>query len=151
MKENEDLDVKSALQRIVDFGGRRKRVQRSLWRAKWLPVILMLYRWYGVFDFYSNPREIFMDYRENEFAVMWVYTAEYIVLPYYIWDKAKNHELCFRWKIPAMYLFAINLEHIYFDSIIITMDMIYFEFVLIGLTLLLYLFAFINDKKFKQC
>ncbi len=141
MKKDDEKEIKTALHRIMSFGGRRKRVENSLWKAKWLPVIVMLVRWYGTFDFYSNPREIFMDYRDNEFCVMWFYTIAYIFLPYYMWDKAVTHELCFRWKIPMVYLFSLNVEHLFYDSIIITMDMIYFDFILIGLTLLLYVYV----------
>lgn len=72
---------------------------------------------------------------------MWFYTIAYIFLPYYMWDKAVTHELCFRWKIPMVYLFSLNVEHLFYDSIIITMDMVYFDFILIGLTLLLYVYV----------
>lgn len=54
MKKDDEKEIKTALHRIMSFGGRRKRVENSLWKAKWLPVIVMLVRWYGTFDFYSN-------------------------------------------------------------------------------------------------
>lgn len=137
----EDLDLKSALYNIANFGGRRERVKQSLWKAKWLPVMVMLIRWYGVYDFYTNPREIFMDFRENEFCILWFYAITYLLLPYYMWEKATIHELCWKWKIPMIYLFAINIEHLVFLSVVVTMDMLYWDIALISLTIMLYAYA----------
>lgn len=149
--KNEDLDLKSAVQTIADFGGRRQRFKRSLWKAKWLPVMVMLVRWYGVYDFYTNPREIFMDYRENEFCILWFYLLSYVLMPYYMCEKATNHELCWKWKIPMMYLFAVNIVHLAYWSVVVTKDMFYFDMALIGFTLLLYSYVGIKSISHNSC
>lgn len=31
------------------------------WALKYVPLVIMLAHWYGVFDFHSNPREIIVN------------------------------------------------------------------------------------------
>ena len=33
---------------------------------RYVPILLMLCHWYGVYNFHDNPREIVIDIRENE-------------------------------------------------------------------------------------
>lgn len=33
---------------------------------RYVPILLMLCHWYGVYSFHDNPREILIDIRENE-------------------------------------------------------------------------------------
>lgn len=36
------------------------------WALKYVPLVIMLAHWYGVFDFHSNPLEIIVNIEENE-------------------------------------------------------------------------------------
>lgn len=112
--------------------------------AKWLPVLVMLARWYGTVDFHTNPREIFLLYPENEPPVYFFYIITYIVLPMYMWERSKMFCLCWRWRVPLLYCIGINIEHLYYDSIIIKNEMEVFDYTLIVITLLIYIYMAIS-------
>lgn len=43
------------------------------WALKYVPLVIMLAHWYGVFDFHSNPREIIVNIEENESSLVYLY------------------------------------------------------------------------------
>lgn len=45
---------------------------------RYVPILLMLCHWYGVYSFHDNPREILIDIRENEECIAYLYFMVYI-------------------------------------------------------------------------
>lgn len=49
------------------------------WALKYVPLVIMLAHWYGVFDFHSNPREIIVNIEENESSLVYLYCMTYLL------------------------------------------------------------------------
>jgi len=159
-----DLDVKSALRCDADFGGRREKdgavagmvkeickmlperskIETDLLYFKYAPILVMLLRWYGTWQFYSNNMEITLWYEENEEPIWFFYLITYVLYPISLWKGQRLHRLCLEWRIPLFYVIGINLEHLIFGSVIIRNEMFLCDVMLICLTLVLYAYVAVS-------
>ena len=68
MKQDEDEDqrVKKLIGEITKLLPERSKIKTDLLYFKYVPILVMLMRWYGVSQFYDNKMEITLWYEENE-------------------------------------------------------------------------------------
>lgn len=166
----EDEDVKSASV-DVDGGGRRnddllgaifgmvnemrkavperKKVETDLAYFRYAPIAVMLARWYGAYQFYSNKMEITLWYEENEEPIWFFYIITYILYPISLWKGQRLHRLCVEWRIPLFYATGVNVVHLWYGSIIIRNEMFDLDVFLIIMVLILYIYVAIN--KLSNC
>lgn len=104
----------------------------------------MLFRWYGVSQFYDNKMEITLWYEENEEPVWFFYFITYILYPISLWKGQVLHRLCVEWRIPILYIAGVNVIHVMFGSIVITNQMYYCDMFLITLILIIYAYVAIS-------
>lgn len=122
----------------------RSKTKTDIFYFKYAPILVMLLRWYGTFQFYGNNMEIQLWYEENEEPIWFFYLITYILYPISLWKGQVLHRLCVEWRIPLFYAIGVNVIHILFGSIIITNKMYYCDMFLITLILILYAYVAIG-------
>lgn len=165
----EDEDVKSVCN--ADNGGRRNidvmgaifgmvneihkavpersKVKTDLVYFRYAPIAVMLARWWGVYQFYSNKMEITLWYEENEEPIWFFYIITYILYPISLWKGQRLHRLCVEWRIPLFYAAGVNVVHLWYGAIIIKNVMFDLDVFLIIMVLVLYAYVAIN--KLSNC
>lgn len=68
--EDEDLRVKKLIGEITKLLPERSKIKTDLFYFKYAPILVMLFRWYGISQFYDNKMEIKLWYEENEEPVL---------------------------------------------------------------------------------
>ena len=111
---------------------------------RYVPILLMLCHWYGVYSFHDNPREIVIDIRENEECIAYLYFMVYIFPVVFMLPASHFFKLCWIWRIPFVYIIGTNAIRIYYRSWFITNEMYDADFILIIMTLALYACAFVQ-------
>lgn len=165
----EDEDVKSVCD--ADYGGRRNidffgavygmvnemrkavpekgKVKTDLAYFRYAPIGVMLARWYGAYQFYSNNMEIELWYEQNEEPIWFFYIITYILYPISLWKGQRLHRLCVEWRIPLFYAAGVNVVHLWYGSVIIRNEMFDLDVFLIIMVLVLYAYVAIN--KLSNC
>lgn len=75
---------------------------------RYVPILLMLCHWYGVYSFHDNPREIVIDIRENEECIAYLYFMVYIFPVVFMLPASHFFKLCWIWRIPFVYIIGTN-------------------------------------------
>lgn len=83
---------------------------------RYVPILLMLCHWYGVYSFHDNPREILIDIRENEECIAYLYFMVYIFPVVFMLPASHFFKLCWIWRIPFVYIIGTNAIRIYYRS-----------------------------------
>lgn len=83
---------------------------------RYVPILLMLCHWYGVYSFHDNPREIVIDIRENEECIAYLYFMLYIFPVVFMLPASHFFKLCWIWRIPFVYIIGTNAIRIYYRS-----------------------------------
>lgn len=83
---------------------------------RYVPILLMLCHWYGVYSFHDNPREIVIDIRENEECIAYLYFMVYIFPVVFMLPASHFFKLCWIWRIPFVYIIGTNAIRIYYRS-----------------------------------
>lgn len=117
------------------------------WALKYVPLVIMLAHWYGVFDFHSNPREIIVDIEENESTLAYLYCMTYVFPVLMMMPASYFYQLCWIYRIPFVYLIGVNVIRMFYGSWLITNEMYDSDLILIILTCALYVYAFAT----RQC
>lgn len=143
-KEDEDLRVKKLFGEMIKLIPERSKIKSDLLYFKYAPILVMLLRWNGISQFYSNKMEITLWYEENEEPVWFFYFITYILYPISLWKGQVLHRLCVEWRIPILYIAGVNVIHIMFGSIVITNDMYCCDIFLIALILILYAYVAVS-------
>ena len=87
MKQDEDKDqrVKKLIGEITKLLPERSKIKTDLLYFKYAPILVMLFRWYGISQFYDNKMEITLWYEENEEPIWFFYFITYILYPISLW------------------------------------------------------------------
>lgn len=120
---------------------------------RYVPILLMLCHWYGIYNFHNNPREIVIDLRENEECIAYLYFMVYVFPVVFMLPASHFYKLCWIWRIPFVYIIGTNAIRIYYRSWLITNEMYDADFILILMTVALYVCAFaqIICRSFRPC
>lgn len=143
-QDDDDQRVEKLIGEIIKLFPERSKIKTDLLYFKYAPILVMLIRWYGVFQFYDDNMEITLWYEENEEPVWFFYFITYILYPISLWKGQLLHRLCVEWRIPLLYAAGANVIHIMYGSIVITNDMYYCDMFLITLILILYAYVAIS-------
>lgn len=108
MKTTSTTSVSSTLNRSIFFF-----YEKAL---RYVPILLMLCHWYGVYSFHDNPREIVIDIRENEECIAYLYFMVYIFPVVFMLPASHFFKLCWIWRIPFVYIIGTNAIRIYYRS-----------------------------------
>lgn len=65
-QDDDDQRVEKLIGEIIKLFPERSKIKTDLLYFKYAPILVMLIRWYGVFQFYDNKMEITLWYEENE-------------------------------------------------------------------------------------
>lgn len=143
-KDENEQRVSRMSGEIVKLIPERSKIKTDLLYFKYAPILVMLMRWYGVSQFYSNKMEITLWYEENGEPVRFFYFITYILYPISLWKGQVLHRLCVEWRIPILYIAGVNVIHVMFGSIVITSQMYYCDMFLITLILITYAYVAIS-------
>lgn len=130
--------------------GRRIRTEwldRRIFRLyefglKWVPVVLMLVHWYGVWDYGQHPRPIFIDTNDNGMCIIWLYVMAYIFMPLAMLPASYFFHYCWMFRIPFIYFFGINAIRMYYGNWLIRTEQVDAHHIFILFTIILYAYGF---------
>lgn len=138
-----DIDVTELMSLLMKHGNRysRRILKFFRWFCKYVPITLMCFHAYGMWDFSQHPRDMFVPYAEN--TPCYLYFMVYI-LPMVLILASRFFFLCWRYRIPFYYFFGINAAHIVEWSWYTTQDMIDSCFTVMVVTAIFYLYSFVD-------
>ncbi len=110
--------------------------------VKWAPVIVMVFHWYGIFDYASTQDDVLQTIRMNRLCAAFLYFLSYVYMPLMMIPASFFFKLCWIHRIPFFYFFGINAIRLYFGSLLITKDMLDAHIIIIIFTLILYIYGF---------
>jgi glucan phosphoethanolaminetransferase (alkaline phosphatase superfamily) len=136
-------DVSEVINLMMKSGNiyNRRILRFFRWFCKWIPLVIMLAHWYGVYDFSQHPRPMFTLDKENTFCYLWIYFMIYI-LPMVIILASRFFFLCWRYRIPFFYFFGVNAMHLCYWNIFTTNEMVKPHFCLMAMILMMYAYGF---------
>lgn len=145
MKQKED-DALSDEERQMVLNG---LVSRKIWKfyellSKWAPIPLMLWHWYGVWDYGHYARPTILDTANNGGCIIWIYFLAYIYMPLCMLPVSFFFKYCWIFRIPFFYFFGINAIRLYYQHWLITPEQLEMHHVFIIFTLMLYAYGFIK-------
>ena len=120
----EGKDVSEIMNLLLMSGNRysRRLLKSMQWMAKCVPVIVMLWHSFAMWDFAHLPREMFIVHAEHWPSYTFIYFMLY-VLPMMIIVFSKLFWLCWVYRIPFFYFFGVNAVHITYWSWYTTNEM----------------------------
>lgn len=111
------------------------------WFCQYVPIGIMLWHAYAMWDFGQHPREMFIPYDENLPSYLFIYFMLYI-LPMVLILASRFYYLCWRYRVPFFYFFGVNSIHIAYWSWYTTNDMVMEHRCLAVMTIIIYLYSF---------
>lgn len=101
-----DKDVSEVMDLLMRHGNRysRRILKFFRWFCKYVPITLMCFHAYGIYEFSQHPREMFIPYAENTPCYLYIYFMVY-VLPMVLILASRFFFLCWRYRIPFFYFF----------------------------------------------
>lgn len=140
-----DIDVSEVMDLLMKHGNRysRRILKFFRWFCKYVPITLMCFHAYGMWDFSQHPREMFIPYVENTPCYIYIYFMVYI-LPMVLILASRFFFLCWRYRIPFFYFFGVNASHIVGWSWYTTKDMVDSCFTVMVVTAIFYLYSFVD-------
>ncbi len=102
-----NVDVTELMDMLMKHGNRysRRILKFFRWFCKYVPVVLMCFHAYGIWEFSQHPREMFIPYTENTPCYFYIYFMVY-VLPMVAILASRFFFLCWRYRIPFFYFFG---------------------------------------------
>lgn len=145
-----DIDVTELMGMLMKHGNRysRRILKFFRWYCKYMPVCLMCFHAYGIWDFSRHPREMFVPYDENMPCYIFIYFMIYI-LPMVTILASRFFFLCWYYRIPFFYFFGVNAAHIVEWNWYTTNDMVDSCYTVMIVTGMFYLYGF-ADMFIKQ-
>ena len=145
LKWLQDKDVSEVMDLLMRHGNRysRRILKFFRWFCKYVPIIIMCFHAYGMWDFSQNPREMFITNNENFPCYLFIYFMIYI-LPMVLILASRFFFLCWRYRIPFFYFFGVNAAHIVEWSWYTTQDMIDSCFTVMIVTAIFYIYGFFD-------
>lgn len=109
----QDKDISEVMDLLMKHCNRysRRILKFFRWFCKYVPITLMLFHAYGMWDFSQHPRDMFIPYAENTPCYLYIYFMAYI-LPMVLIVASRFFFLCWRYRIPFFYFASINAAHI---------------------------------------
>lgn len=100
-----NVDVTELMDMLMKHGNRysRRILKFFRWFCKYVPVVLMCFHAYGIWEFSQHPREMFIPYAENTPCYFYIYFMVY-VLPMVAILASRFFFLCWRYE----YHFSIS-------------------------------------------
>ena len=143
LKWLKDKDVSEVMDFLMRNGNRysRRVLKFFRWFCKWIPITIMCFHAYGIWEFSQHPREMFIPYAENMPCYLFIYFMVY-VLPMVAILASRFFFLCWRYRIPFFYFFGINAAHIVEWSWNTTRNMIDSCFTVMVVTAFFYFYGF---------
>lgn len=76
-----DIDVTELMNLLMKHGNRysRRILKFFRWFCKYVPITLMCFHAYGMWDFSQHPRDMFIPYAENTPCYLYIYFMVYIL------------------------------------------------------------------------
>lgn len=138
-----EMDISDVMNIYIHNGrGFSKRLLKFFrWSAKWVPLTIMVTHAYGMWEFSTHPREMFILQSGNMACYIFIYAMVY-VLPMMLILASRFFWLCWRYRIPFFYYIGVNSIHIGYGSIFTTNDMIPSQHCLCIMTLGFYIYGF---------
>ncbi len=138
-----DIDVTELMGMLMRHGNRysRRILKFFRWYCKYMPIGLMCFHAYGIWEFSQHPREMFIPYEENMPCYLFIYFMIYI-LPMVTILASRFFFLCWRYRIPFFYFFGINAAHIVEWSWYTTQEMVDSCYTVMIVTGMFYLYGF---------
>lgn len=138
-----DVDVTELMRMLMRHGNRysRRILKFFRWYCKYMPIGLMCFHAYGIWDFSQHPREMFIPYEENMPCYLFIYFMIYI-LPMVTILASRFFFLCWRYRIPFFYFFGINAAHIVEWNWYTTNEMVDSCYTVMIVTGMFYLYGF---------
>ena len=145
LKWLKDKDVSEVMDFLMRNGNRysRRILKFFRWFCKYVPITIMLFHAYGIWNFSQHPSEMFIPYAENSPYCIFIYFMVYI-FPMVLILASRFFFLCWRYRIPFFYFFGINAAHIVEWSWYTTNDMIDSCFTVMVVTAIFYLYSFVD-------
>ena len=140
-----DKDVSEVMSLLMKHGNMysRRILKFFRWFCKYVPITIMLFHAYGMWNFSQHPSEMFIPYAENIPCYLYIYFMVYI-FPMVLILASRFFFLCWRYRIPFFYFFGINAAHIVQLSWYTTNDMIDACFTVMVVTAIFYLYSFVD-------
>lgn len=125
-----DIDVTELMGMLMKHGNRysRRILKFFRWFCKYVPITLMCFHAYGIWDFSQHPREMFIPYEENFPCYLFIYFMVYI-LPMVTILASRFFFLCWWYRIPFYYWYT-------------TKSMVDSCYTVMAITAMFYLYAF---------
>ncbi len=101
----------------------RRLLKFVQWVAKWIPIVVMLWHCFAMWDFSHNPREMFIVHSEHWPSYTFIYFMLYL-LPVILIAFSELFCLCWVYRIPFFYFFGVNSIHITYCSWYTTNEMV---------------------------
>lgn len=148
LKWLKDKDVSEVMDLLMRHGNRysRRILKFFRWFCKYVPITLMCFHAYGIYEFSQHPREMFIPYAENATCYLYIYFMVY-VLPMVLILASRFFFLCWRYRIPFFYFASINAAHIVEWSWYTTKDMVDSCFTVMVVTAIFYLYSFTSNPQ----
>lgn len=81
LKWLKDKDVSEVMDLLMRHGNRysRRFLKFFRWFCKYVPITLMCFHAYGIYEFSQHPREMFIPYAENATCYLYIYFMVYVL------------------------------------------------------------------------
>mgnify|MGYP006928564377 CR=1 FL=1 len=137
----EGVEVSEVMAYMLTSGNRysRRLLKFMKWLAKWVPIAVMVWHSFAMYDFANNPREMFVVHAEHWPSYTFIYFMLYL-LPLVIIVFSKLFWLCWVYRIPFFYFFGVNAVHVTYWSWYTTNEMTGASLSVIIMTLAFYLY-----------
>ncbi len=134
-------DVSEVLAVLIKNGNRysRRLLKLIRWVTKWIPIVVMLWHVFAMWDFSHNPREMFIVHSEHWPSYTFIYVMLY-VLPMILILFSRFFWLCWFYRIPFFYYFGVNAVHLTYWSWYTTNEMVMSCMSVIVMTAMFYLY-----------
>ena len=111
--------------------------------TKWLPICIMVWHSFAMWDFSQNPREMFIVHSEHWPSYTFIYVLLYL-LPMVLILFSRFFWLCWFYRIPFFYYFGVNAIHLTYWSWYTTKEMVMSCMSVIVMTGVFYLYWVID-------
>lgn len=119
---------------------------------KWVPIPLMLWHWYGVWDYGHYQRAVILDTEYNGNCIIWIYFLAYVYMPIAMLPASYFFKYCWIFRIPFIYFFGINAIRLYYGHWLIQPEQLEAHHIFIIFTIILYAYGILKAAcESKKC
>lgn len=145
MRQKNDSPLSEEERRAVRSAILSRKIYCFYEFLSWLaPIIIMLWHWYGVFDYSRYPRPTILDTDDNGSCVIWMYVLCYAYMPFAMIPVSYFFQWCWIIRIPFYYFIGINAIRLWYHHWLITPEQLPAHYVLIVLTIIFYIYGIIS-------